>query len=340
MNRAKEKERGSLDRERTKRKVKNALVRTDDVEVGPGHHYADWAVPARHKLKVREIKLLSRRINAFCSTVTASFAVFAEENTEYFFHFRQNRNIRVSNMDKANRRMFAALCSPQHMVQLLDRSTLSIEHALTGWGGVKLSKKMMTKQLSFRDYFLRSKNWFDQTKVAIMVREFWSPLICAIDRLSKLAAAQFFAERFHSLQRQYSEYLKLLVLWNVFNAKMSVPNTRDVLVIPSACFAKLTEHQQLSFLKSPSGNGEPLRNATKIRTETVQRVAGFLRFRRQQFHESLYTLHFAVENYFCGEGSNSNSKPHRERSEAAPPNSSAEQKDQQNISLGHQQMVP
>ena len=61
------------------------------------------------------------------------------------------------------------------------------------------------------------------------------------------AASIFFCDRFRDLQNEYAQYLKALVLWNMVSAMMSVPNTRDVLVIPAACYSKLKDdlHVQL-----------------------------------------------------------------------------------------------
>ena len=126
---------------------------------------------------------MGKRMDACRRIVADSLSEFSEENKAYFFDFRKKRTIRVANMDKANRRVYADRFSPQQTRRLLDECTQHIHRTLAQWDGVKTSKRCKKKLSSFRDYFTRSKNWFDQTKVAIMVLHFWTPLIDTIHQV-------------------------------------------------------------------------------------------------------------------------------------------------------------
>ena len=93
-------------------------------------------------------------------------------------------------MDRANCTVYADIFSSQYITTLIDGCAEIIDQILTRWHGVNLQgigrskkTKKKLKPLVFRDYFRRSKNWFDQTKVTIMVNRFWIPLIDAIHQV-------------------------------------------------------------------------------------------------------------------------------------------------------------
>merc|ERR1719203_49183 len=124
-----------------------------------------------------------------------------------------------------------------------------------------------------------------------------------VDQLAQGAAAIFFCDRFSELQSQYRRYLKALILWKLVGAMMSVPNTRDVLVIPAACYSKLKDDlfvhldpANLQGLMLPAKDTKCRQNSTSIREDVVQKVAATLPRFRTQFQEALYRLHQEVDS--------------------------------------------
>ncbi len=128
--------------------------------------------------------LIVKRIEACRHIIKSSLCEFTQENTAYFLESRQTTSVRVVNMDRANRRLYGECFEHGQFQQLMDECTQHIEYTLSNWDGVKSSKRIRKKMLSFRCYFIPSKNWFDQTKIAIMASYFWIPLFNLIDRVS------------------------------------------------------------------------------------------------------------------------------------------------------------
>ena len=124
-----------------------------------------------------------KRIDACRQIIDSSLSQFVRENTAFFIESRQQTTVRVVNMDKANRRMYRECFEHRQFGQLMDECTQHIKYTLATWDGVKSSKRIRKKMVSFRCYFIPSKNWFDQTKIAIMASYFWIPLFNLIQRV-------------------------------------------------------------------------------------------------------------------------------------------------------------
>ena len=66
-------------------------------------------------------------------------------------------------------------------------------------------------------------------------------------QFAKEAAAKFFWDRFHSLQRAYSQYLNALILKNLIDGTLKLPNARRMLLISGVCFGKKRGNGGLSL---------------------------------------------------------------------------------------------
>lgn len=171
--------------------------------------------------KERETGLIVKRIEACRQIIDSSLSEFSRENTAYFFESRQKTTIRVVNMDKANRRMYSEYFEHGQFEQLMEECTQHIEYTLSNWDGVKSSKRIRKKMLSFRCYFIPSKNWFDQTKIGIMASYFWIPLFNLIDRVES-PSEQFIVNlsAFIFRVKEWLQFVAELMMHNVSEMTM------------------------------------------------------------------------------------------------------------------------
>eukprot|EP01083_Nonionella_stella_P136173 414211_1 len=73
-----------------------------------------------------------------------------------------------------------------------------------------------------------------------MAKEFLVPISNLINEVVQNAASEFFANRFFDLQQIYVTYLNTLLLVNLLESTMKLPNTRELFLIPQHVYPRIS----------------------------------------------------------------------------------------------------
>ena len=133
------------------------------------------------------------------------------------------------------------------IVKIMNQYRNKININLSNWNGVKKSKKPMVR---FRDYFKIARNTFDQQKVKTLAENVWIPIIQTISQYSDLCASQIFSFRCFEIQRFYRGYLSNLILINLINGKIEIPNCKSKYLIPNACYYQFKINNNLLIIQT------------------------------------------------------------------------------------------
>ena len=138
-------------RRRRSRKLKNTIVDIESIDIECGDNYINWIKLTKEKLKERESKLLMIRIYEIESNVNKHLT---QEIQKYKISFEFIKSILNGNL-----------------FRIID-----------SWKGINISR-LKKKLNKFKDYFLKSKNWWDTNKQKIIALSFWIPVFKNIQKV-------------------------------------------------------------------------------------------------------------------------------------------------------------
>jgi len=251
----------------------------------------------KSKLKERELKLILDRQTECFRIIEHSMEQFARQNQQYFIERRGITTVRVQRMDRVNHEAVPQYLNSEFLLDLINSCSAAISRLLNGWSGVSKSKKFKKQQVvHFNEYFKTAKNWFDQSKVNLLSDLYWTPLFTAIDQFTRAAAGIFFHDRFPRLQRHYSEYLHLLILFNMMESAVSFANSGKKWLIPARIYVKMTDKIMLFQLMNEETADHRVQSKQKMSSHvTREKIVNSCKERlsrcRQDFEESLSALH-------------------------------------------------
>eukprot|EP01083_Nonionella_stella_P223229 795776_1 len=154
--------------QRKPRRTLNGYVSIDDVTEPAGDDYENWIRITKLKLKERESKYMTIRVETLEKIIDKQCKTFVKINSI------NKQKIYVHNYDKIMTKEIVSEC--------LNKLHYSIEL----WNGLNLAKT--TKSLStFRKYFAIGKCWFDKKKKNILAPVFWIKIFEILAKFSHVA---------------------------------------------------------------------------------------------------------------------------------------------------------
>ena len=159
-------------KKRKEREVKDGMVNISDVLVHPDEDYKNWLEIAKRKLLEREVNILKERIISILQLINIGIDKFLEENTTKI-KINVDHNVYnkyIFNIININNLYLNSKCS--HVL----KEKLSI------WDGVQSNN--VDDYSSFRKYFSKSKNSFDQMKLPVLATHFWIPIFNSIKQVN------------------------------------------------------------------------------------------------------------------------------------------------------------
>eukprot|EP01083_Nonionella_stella_P146418 460438_1 len=226
-------------KERKERTIINGIIDIDDVSVGAGIDYINWAKIARIKLRQRELILLQKRQEACNQTINAAIQQFTSHCIQRFVvHPNRNIGIPIYEMERENLIMY--LQDVQYKIiasnsNIMRRCRQSITDLLVAWDGYKPRNELR----SFRKYFQSCRRWFDEKKVQMLGALFFLPIMAIVKKYTESVAAQFFGYPKLPLQKQYSDYLNLLIVKSLLEGMIDPSNARSMWLIPASAYPEL-----------------------------------------------------------------------------------------------------
>eukprot|EP01084_Bolivina_argentea_P231953 391056_1 len=147
----------------SQRTIKNAYVNTNSVKVEPGASYCNWVPITKQKLKIRDDKLLSIKIQKTESVVNAEISRLQPSKTDFVQHHS------TYTIDK----------------QIIADAFNQLHKQLDSWTGVRLTK-IKQEIKSFKQYYDIGKRWWNCTKKKLLGDIFWFRIFKNIQQYVKV----------------------------------------------------------------------------------------------------------------------------------------------------------
>eukprot|EP01084_Bolivina_argentea_P041934 77410_1 len=287
-------------RERT---VSNGLVNTDDVTIQPGVDYINWIDICRNKLREREMKILDKKLEIFDESIESSIRQFTIENTKTFDKHKGNVHIKVYRMASENSEAYDSIKDQNNNMfsNIINNCNQSITQQLLNWKGYKpRAQKSKTKIKRFKEYFKACRGWWDLKKMGIITKEFLVPLSSIINEFVTNAASEFFGNRFFHLQKIYRTYLGSMILVNLLESTMKLPNTRALLLIPEQVYPRISVENsgcKVTYTDCLLDGKHP--KLKIIRNTILESLKTQYNNSKSRFESQLLLLHYEIDNYKC-----------------------------------------
>eukprot|EP01084_Bolivina_argentea_P278866 476621_1 len=289
---------------RKKRTINNPLVTIEDITIESGLDYINWISSAKTKLKEREIKLMKIRFHTCQNTIITSIRQFTSENSQVFSRqINPPFYIQVNRMQKENYEAYRSIIHKTKNI-IINTFNESITQQLAIWKGYKpRTENIKNKINTFRDYWKRSRGWWDVRKVEIITKNILIPISYMIDQFAQKAASEFFANRFFRLQKLYQTYLYTLIIIAVVEKTMELPNTKEMFIIPAQCYAMIElknvekyrcDKKLLTIAPTKTRTNK---NAYNIRNDILKSLTEQYNISKLAFQTELLRLHCEVDNY-------------------------------------------
>eukprot|EP01084_Bolivina_argentea_P278868 476625_1 len=296
---------------RKKRTIKNSLVNIDDVTVEPGCNYINWFPLVKTKLKERATEILKIRFQIIEQTIISSIGQFTLDNSEIFNKQRAPLiQMQVGQFASENYKAYYNVIN-KTKCSIKNTYTKITTQQLTFWKGYKPNnahaksiKSTTDTLITFREYFKSGRGWWDTRKMGIITHNIFIPICHMINQFAAKAAGEFFANLFVRLQKLYETYLYSLILINLVEQTMKLPNTRKLFLFPSQCYAMVTLNN-FDEIQYRCHYKRLMIASKKTRTNQCSNVRNnILKLLKQQYNISKVTfqsellyLHCEVDNY-------------------------------------------
>eukprot|EP01084_Bolivina_argentea_P025188 46845_1 len=277
------------------RTVFKPIVDVTNVKIKSGLDYINWICVARRKLKEREMSLLQKRLQICENIINNSIHQFTNENMKAFAKPKLKVLIKVKRMQTEN---FNAFNKMQHesINNIKNNCNQLITQQLSNWKGYQPKSK--SKFNTFAEYFKECRRWWDVAKMKMIGKHFVVPVSEIINEFTQKAASEFFCNRFFNMQKLYQTYLTELVLINLFEGMIKIPNTRPLYLVPAQTYSSFTiKNSKVVYNASKVRKGK----TKTIRNETLKLLKEEYNNNKLQFESELLSLHYEVDNYTIDE---------------------------------------
>ena len=225
----------------------------------------------------------------FKEIIKISLNKFAKQNNSSFGHIEYIKINRMNECSYNNACQYVLNDTSVHITKIFNKCKKAINESLDEWKGVQKSKKNTS---IFRTYFGIAKNTFDQSKIKIISNEFWQPMFDLVDKFAMSASREFFCGVLWSHQKEYSLYLKQMILKELMMGKMKIPNTRDRLLIPVTAYRHLSKNKAFLDMRTLS-----ISKAAEVRYFMLQWINRQYDDSKNKFVMNLIKLHLEVDYY-------------------------------------------